>query len=37
MSFYRAVLAQVIDQLVAVHLVAIEKKEPFRCDVWRVR
>jgi len=36
MAFYRAVLAQVIDQLVPVHLVAIEKKEPFRCGVWRV-
>ena len=36
MAFYRAVLAQVIDQYVPVHLVAVEKKEPFRCGVWRV-
>ncbi|MFA7235760.1 MAG: PD-(D/E)XK nuclease-like domain-containing protein [Phycisphaeraceae bacterium] len=36
MAFYRAVLAQVIDQFVPVHLVAVEKKEPFRCGVWRV-
>ena len=37
MAFYRAVLAQVIDgQRVPVHLVAVEKKEPFRCGVWQV-
>jgi len=37
MAFYRAVLAQALDGLlVPVHLVAIEKKEPFRCGVWRV-
>ena len=37
MAFYRAVLAQVLEGLmVPVHLVAVEKKEPFRCGVWRV-
>ncbi|QDU71065.1 PD-(D/E)XK nuclease-like domain-containing protein [Mucisphaera calidilacus] len=36
MAFYRAVLAQVIGQDVPVHLVAVEKKQPFRCGVWRV-
>ena len=37
MAFYRAVLAQVLDGLlVPVYLVAVEKKEPFRCGVWRV-
>jgi len=37
MAFYRAVLAQPLDGLlVPVHLVAVEKKEPFRCGVWRV-
>ena len=37
MAFYRAVLAQVIGgQMVPVHLIAVEKKEPFRCGVWRV-
>ncbi len=37
MGFYQAVLSQVLDGLmVPVHLVAIEKKEPFRCGVWRV-
>jgi len=37
MAFYQAVLAQSLDGLlVPVHLVAVEKKEPFRCGVWRV-
>jgi len=37
MAFYRAVLAQVLDGLlVPVYLIAVEKKEPFRCGVWRV-
>ncbi len=36
MAFYRAVLGQVIGQDVPVHVVAVEKKEPFRCGVWRV-
>jgi hypothetical protein len=37
MAFYQAVLAQVLDGLmVPVHLIAVEKKEPFRCGVWRV-
>ncbi len=37
MAFYQAVLGQVLDGLmVPVHLIAVEKKEPFRCGVWRV-
>ena len=36
LAFYRAVLAQVVDQFVPVHLVAVEKKEPYRCGVWQV-
>ena len=37
MAFYRAVLAQVLDGLlVPIHLIAVEKKEPFRCGVWRI-
>ena len=36
MAFYQAVLAQVIDQLVPVYIVAVEKAEPFRCGVWQV-
>ncbi len=35
-AFYQAVLAQVIDELVPVYLVAVEKSEPFRCGVWRI-
>lgn len=36
MAFYQAVLKEVIGVYVPVHLIAIEKKEPFRCGVWRV-
>lgn len=37
LAFYRAVLACVLDGVLApVHIVAIEKKEPFRCGVWRI-
>lgn len=36
LAFYQAVLAEVIAQLVPVHIVAVEKREPFRCGVWRV-
>ena len=36
MAFYRAVLAQVIGISLPVHLVCVEKKEPFRCGVWRM-
>jgi len=37
LAFYRAMLALLTEGLlVPVHLVAVEKKEPFRCGVWRV-
>ena len=36
MAFYQAVLAVVIGELVPVHIIAVEKKEPFRCGVWRL-
>ena len=36
MAFYQAVLARAICRSVPVHIVAVEKKEPFRCGVWRV-
>jgi len=37
LAFYRAVLSLVTDHLlVPVHIIAVEKKEPFRCGVWRV-
>lgn len=35
-AFYQAVLNEVIGEQVPVHLIAIEKIEPFRCGVWRV-
>lgn len=36
MAFYQAVFNQKIGELVPVHIIAVEKKEPFRCGVWRV-
>lgn len=37
MAFYRAVLGQVLEGLlVPVYLIAVEKKEPFRCGLWRL-
>lgn len=37
LAFYRAVLAQRLDgELVPVHLIAVEKREPYRCGVWRI-
>jgi hypothetical protein len=36
LGFYQAILAQAIDQLVPVYIVAVEKAEPFRCGVWRI-
>ena len=36
LAFYQAVLAEVIGQCVPVHIVAIERAEPFRCGVWRI-
>lgn len=35
-AFYQDVLAEVVDERVPVHIVAIEKKQPFRCGVWRI-
>lgn len=36
LAFYQSVLAQVIDEHVPVYIVAVEKREPFRCGVWRL-
>ena len=37
MAFYRAVLAQALNGLeVPVYLVAVEKKEPYRCGAWQL-
>jgi hypothetical protein len=35
-AFYRAVLAQVVGTPMPIHLIAVEKKEPYRCGVWKV-
>ncbi|MCG3178612.1 MAG: Exodeoxyribonuclease 8 [Phycisphaerae bacterium] len=36
LAFYQSVLAVVVGQRVPVHIIAVEKIEPFRCGVWRV-
>jgi hypothetical protein len=36
LAFYRALLATVHGELFPVHLIAVEKREPFRCGVWLV-
>ena len=36
MAFYRAVLACAIGTNLPVYLIAVEKREPFRCGVWRM-
>jgi hypothetical protein len=35
-AFYRAVLACVIGTKLPVYLIAVEKREPYRCGVWRM-
>jgi hypothetical protein len=36
MAFYRAVLSKALGIYVPVHLIAVEKKEPYRCGVWQL-
>ena len=36
LAFHRALLAQVIGKNVPVHLMAVEKRLPHRCGVWRL-
>ncbi len=36
MAFYRALLKAVSGESFPVHLIAVEKCEPFRCGVWRM-
>lgn len=36
MAFYRAVVREITGETFPVHLIAVEKCEPFRCGVWRV-
>jgi len=34
LAFYRALLAEAIGITLPVHIIAVEKREPFRCGVW---
>ncbi len=36
LAFYRCVLAEAISISMPVYFIAIEKREPFRCGVWRI-
>ena len=36
LAFYQSVLCELIGDFVPVYIVAVEKKEPYRCGVWRV-
>ena len=34
MAFYRSIVAKAARMLMPVHIIAVEKKPPFRCGVW---
>ncbi len=36
LAFYRALVAQVSARVLPVHIVAVEKREPFRCGLWQI-
>lgn len=36
MAFYRALVVKVAGVNLPVHLIAVEKREPFRCGVWQI-
>jgi hypothetical protein len=36
MTFYREIIATVTGDLVPVYLIAVEKRPPYRCGVWRI-
>jgi hypothetical protein len=36
LAFYRGLLAAVSGIYLPVHIIAVEKREPFRCGVWQV-
>jgi hypothetical protein len=36
LGFYRALLAEACGERLPVYLIAVEKREPFRCGVWRM-
>ncbi|MGL6195263.1 MAG: PD-(D/E)XK nuclease-like domain-containing protein [Thermoguttaceae bacterium] len=35
-AFYQSVLAEAIGEMVPFYLIAVEKREPFACGVWRI-
>lgn len=35
-AFYRSVLREASEKTYPVHMIAVEKKQPFRCGVWRI-
>ncbi len=35
-AFYRALVAAASGQVLPAHIVAVEKREPFRCGVWQI-
>jgi len=35
-AFYRALVEQASGHVLPVHIVAVEKREPFRCGVWQI-
>jgi hypothetical protein len=36
LAFYRALVTVMSDHVLPVHVIAVEKREPFRCGVWRI-
>jgi hypothetical protein len=36
LAFYRSILSKEIGYMVPVYIVAVEKKEPYRCGVWQL-
>jgi hypothetical protein len=36
LAFYRALLALETGEVLSVYLIAVEKREPYRCGVWRI-
>jgi len=36
LAFYRALVAQACGIVLPVHIIAVEKREPYRCGVWQV-
>ncbi|MBN1512120.1 MAG: PD-(D/E)XK nuclease-like domain-containing protein [Phycisphaerae bacterium] len=35
-AFYRALIARASGHVLPVHIIAVEKREPFRCGVWQI-